>query len=187
MPARRAKVCRVSPRIGNIAGHNVAATMCPRFAGALGLFIFDLLWNLRSRQNENTLWRHHCNLRFARPWQNEATLLRASRTQEMFLDIFRNILCPPLMLRAWQNESAFWKHDHVSNVAATMCPRFGGPYQDNRKSAPVLFHPSFSPRPLPLRRRLRSPQLPARPTICPWVSEDVFHPVTPSLPLSVFT
>ena len=26
---------RVLPRAGNIAGHNVAATMCPRFAGAL--------------------------------------------------------------------------------------------------------------------------------------------------------
>ena len=26
--------------------------------------------------------------------------------------------------------------------------------------------------PLPLRRRFRSPQFPARPTICPWVSED---------------
>ena len=29
----------------------------------------------------------------ARPWQNEATLLRAARTKEMFLKIFRNIFC----------------------------------------------------------------------------------------------
>ena len=29
----------------------------------------------------------------ARPWQNAATLLRAARTQEMFLKIFRNIFC----------------------------------------------------------------------------------------------
>ena len=29
----------------------------------------------------------------ARPWQNAATLLRAARTQEMFVKIFRNILC----------------------------------------------------------------------------------------------
>ena len=37
----------------------------------------------------------------------------------------------------------------------------------------ALFSPSlFFPLPLPLRRRFRSPQLPARPTICPWVSED---------------
>ena len=34
--------------------------------------------------------------------------------------------------------------------------------------SPLLY---FSP-PLPLRCRFRSPQLPARPTICPWVSED---------------
>ena len=30
------------------------------------------------------------------------------------------------MFRAWQNESTFEKHDQVSNVAATMCPRFAG-------------------------------------------------------------
>ena len=29
----------------------------------------------------------------ARPWQNVATFVRAARTQEMFLKIFRNILC----------------------------------------------------------------------------------------------
>ena len=29
----------------------------------------------------------------ARPWQNAATLLRAARTQQTFLKIFRNILC----------------------------------------------------------------------------------------------
>ena len=33
------------------------------------------------------------------------------------------------MLRTWQNESTFGKHDHVSNVAATMCPRFAGALQ----------------------------------------------------------
>ena len=64
----------------------------------------------------------------ARPWQNVATLLRAARTQEMFLKIFRNIFCVRHeMLHKWQNESTFGKHDHVSNVAATMCPRFAGP------------------------------------------------------------
>ena len=38
-----------------------------------------------------------------------------------------DFLCPPQMLRAWQNESTFEKHYHVSDVAATMCPRFAGP------------------------------------------------------------
>ena len=35
-PRGAQKCCRVLPRTGNIAGHNVAATMCPRFAGAYG-------------------------------------------------------------------------------------------------------------------------------------------------------
>ena len=70
----------------------------------------------------------------ARPWQNVATLLRAEQTQERFEDFREHYfvsrkqnLCPPQMLRAWQNESTLRKHDYVSNVAATMCPRFPGP------------------------------------------------------------
>ena len=61
--------------------------------------------------------------------------------QEMFLKIFRNIFCvqdtkfvSAQMLRAWQNEDTFGKHDHVSNVAATMCPRFAGPLDDPYES-----------------------------------------------------
>ena len=46
---------------------------------------------IRHRQNEDTLWRQDCVLRFYRPWQNAATLLRAVRKQEMCLKIFRNI------------------------------------------------------------------------------------------------
>ena len=62
----------------------------------------------------------------ARPWQNAATM-RAARTQEMFLKIFRNInLRPPQMLCAGQNESTFRKHDRVMFVPATLCPRFAG-------------------------------------------------------------
>ena len=38
----------------------------------------------------------------AHPWQNVATLLHAARTQN---------LSPPQMLRTWQNESTFGKHD----------------------------------------------------------------------------
>ena len=53
----------------------------------------------------------------------------------MFLKIFRDNFCvqdtkfvsATQFVRAWQNESTFGKHDHVSNVAATMCPRFAGP------------------------------------------------------------
>ena len=45
------------------------------------------------RQNEDALWRQHCVLRCCPLWQNAATLLRAARTQEMFLKIFRNISC----------------------------------------------------------------------------------------------
>ena len=30
------------------------------------------------------------------------------------------------MLRAWQNDSTFGKHDHVSNVVGTMFPHFSG-------------------------------------------------------------
>ena len=60
----------------------------------------------------------------AHPWQNVATLLRAARTQPLFAETFdvsrTQNLCPPQMLRAWQNESTFEKHDHVSNVAATI-------------------------------------------------------------------
>ena len=56
-----------------------------------------------------------------RPWQNAATLLRVA--QEMFL----KCLCPPQMLRAGENESTFGENDHLSNVAATMVPRFTGP------------------------------------------------------------
>ena len=46
---------------------------------------------------------------------------------EVFPKIFRNIFCLPQMWHTWQNESTFGKHDHVTNVAATMCPCFSSP------------------------------------------------------------
>ena len=67
-------------------------------------------------------------------WQN--VVARRADTRN-FVSRTQN-LCQPQMLRAWQNESTFGKHDHVSNVAATMgqhcwrdhvsqmCPRFAG-------------------------------------------------------------
>ena len=40
-------------------------------------------------------------------------------------------LCPPQMLRAWQNESTFGgKYDDVNTVASTLCPRFASPLYD---------------------------------------------------------
>ena len=60
----------------------------------------------------------------ARSWQNAATLLGADTNVSQ--EFQKHFMCPPQMLCAWQNESTSGKHDHVSNVAATMCPRFAG-------------------------------------------------------------
>ena len=51
-------------------------------------------WLLKPWQNEDRLCGNIVSCDVARPWQNAATLLRAARTQEIFLKIFRNILCP---------------------------------------------------------------------------------------------
>ena len=49
---------------------------------------------VRTRKNEDTLWRYIVSCDVAhRPRQNAATLLRGSWTQEMFLKIFRNTFC----------------------------------------------------------------------------------------------
>ena len=67
------------------------------------------------------------------PWQNAGALLYVFLL--VFLKFFRKqILCPPQMLHAWQNESPFAKHDHVSNVAVTICPRFSGALPDRINS-----------------------------------------------------
>ena len=62
---------------------------------------------------------------------------------KMILKIFRNIafvsrtqnLRRTQMLRAWQNDSTFVKHDHVTprNIAAKMCPRFCRPLTFSEK------------------------------------------------------
>ena len=76
--------------------------------------------------------RAHCggNIVFcdvARPWQNEATLLRAARTQEMFLKIFGNFLCAQntkfvsdTNVAAWQNESTVGKMGYM--ITSAMLP-----------------------------------------------------------------
>ena len=48
-------------------------------------------YNLRPRLNEDTMWRQHCVPRCCPSVAK--TLLRAARTQEMFLKISRNIVC----------------------------------------------------------------------------------------------
>ena len=59
------------------------------------------------------------------------------RFSETFFVSRTQNLCPPQMLRAWQNESTFRKHDHVSNVAATLCPRFAGPLYYSVSKSPL--------------------------------------------------
>ena len=59
------------------------------------------------------------------------------RFSETFFVSRTQNLCPPQMLRAWQNESTFGKHDHVSNVAATLCPRFAGPLYYSVSKSPL--------------------------------------------------
>ena len=55
----------------------------------VNVLCFFFLSCIRPRQNEDNIVSYDV----ARPWQNAATLLRAARTQEMFLKIFRNIFC----------------------------------------------------------------------------------------------
>ena len=40
-------------------------------------------------------------------------------------DFQKHLLCPEQMLRVWQNERTFGKHDHVSSLPQ-LCPRFAG-------------------------------------------------------------
>ena len=62
----------------------------------------------------------------ARPWQNVATLLHATLTQRnVSEDLEKHFLCPhKCCARGKTSQHYFGKHDHVSNVAATMCPCF---------------------------------------------------------------
>ena len=83
---------------------------------------------LRPRQNEDTLWRAHCVLRCCPPVAKRGNIVaRRADTRDISDDFQKHSLCRTQMLREWQNESTFGAHDHLSNVAATMCPRFVGP------------------------------------------------------------
>ena len=50
---------------------------------------------------------------------------RRADTRNVYEDFQKHALCPGH--KCWQNESTFVKYDQVSNVAATMCPRFADP------------------------------------------------------------
>ena len=61
------------------------------------------------------------------------TLVIAARTQEMFLKILRNIFCVQdtkfvytINVVRMTKRVTIWEHEHVSNIAATVCPRFAG-------------------------------------------------------------
>ena len=86
---------------------------------------------LRPWQNEDTLWRQHCVLRCCPSVAKRGNIVvrRADkkffwRFSETFFVSKTQNLCQTRMLRAWQNEDTFGKHDYVSSVAATMCPSF---------------------------------------------------------------
>ena len=77
----------------------MAATLCPAMLPARG----------KTRQ--------HCSAPRGHNNVSEEFQKHVSRIQNV---------CRTQMLRAWQNEDISGKHDHVSNVAAKMCPRFAG-------------------------------------------------------------
>ena len=80
-------------------GHIVAATLCPAMLPVLG-----------------KTWKHCCA-----PSGHKKYIWRFSKT--FYVSRTQN-LCPPQMMRARRNEDTFGQHNHVSNVAAKMCPRF---------------------------------------------------------------
>ena len=71
------------------------------------------------------------------------------KTRNVSEDFQKRYLCPghKICVRhkcydAWQNELTFRKHDHVSNVAATMCPRFAGPQGPGQTELPTQVNSS---------------------------------------------
>ena len=117
-----------------VFGHNAGRDLCDLSANATGLRYWAS-W-LRTRQKEDTLWRQHCVRRCGPSVAKRGNVVarRADTTNvsEGFHKHFscpgQKKTCPPQMLRAWRNESTFRAHDHFSDVAATMRPRFAGSY-----------------------------------------------------------
>ena len=85
-------------------------------------------WCPRPQQNKDTMWRQHCVLRCCPSVAKRGNIVaRRADTTNVSEDFQKHCLCPGHKICVWQNVSTFGKHDHVSNVAATMCPHFAGP------------------------------------------------------------
>ena len=105
--------------------------------------------SLRPRQNEDIV-----SSDVARPWQNAATLLRAARTQETFLKIFRNSFCVRHKCCALGKTSQHLRNMITSAMSPPQCvlvlpvacqkappppPHYLGP-RSPKRSAIIWFH-----------------------------------------------
>ena len=100
------------------------------------MLFFVLRTRIKPWQNKGTLWWQQCVCPAMLPvlgktWQHCCAPRRHKpciwRFSETFCMSRTQNLCPPQMLRAWQNESTFGKHYHVGTLAATMCHSFCRP------------------------------------------------------------
>ena len=97
----------------------------------------------RPRQNEGTLWRQHCVLRCCpsvAKWGN--IVARRADTRNVPEDFQKLFMCPEhkicvghecCRVAKWVNSWENGIHDHVSNVASTLCPHFAGPLVLSRR------------------------------------------------------
>ena len=92
------------------------------------------LRGVRPWQNEDTLWRQHCVLRCCPSVAKRGNIVaRRADARNVSEDFQKHFLCPGHTICVGHKCCArgrtrtFGKHDHVSNVAATMCPRFASP------------------------------------------------------------
>ena len=88
--------CRVLPRTRNIVGHNVAATMCPRFAATLPWSTFRRQPSDRSRIGRACVWiaritlTNFQSLATQRPFTNRPCLCVNSRDYSYQLSVLGN-------------------------------------------------------------------------------------------------
>ena len=74
------------------------------------VFVRVLLRQVRPRQNKDTLWRQHCVLRCCPSVAKRGNILRAARTQQMFLKICRTDIL-------WVLDTKFVSDTNVARVA----------------------------------------------------------------------